>query len=129
MIAAQEAKEVVEAKEVQEMTGVQEVEERESLGRRKNMVVGTIKAKGKFTSLVINAGTVNKFNPKTLLSLINQYLPDQEAQIGKIDIQFSHTVFDVDENYQEQVINAFKKAKYKGTTLVVDKLKGKKKAE
>ena len=78
---------------------------------------------------MINAGTVNKFNPKTLLSLINQYLPDQEAQIGKIDIQFSHTVFDVDENYQDQVINAFKKAKYKGTTPVVDKLKGKKKAE
>lgn len=90
---------------------------------------GEDRPKGKFTSLVINAGTVNKFNPKTLLSLINQYLPDQEAQIGKIDIQFSHTVFDVDENYQDQVINAFKKAKYKGTTLVVDKLKGKKKAE
>ena len=90
---------------------------------------GDDRPKGKFTSLVINAGTVNKFNPKTLLSLINQYLPDQEAQIGKIDIQFSHTVFDVDENYQDQVINAFKKAKYKGTTLVVDKLKGKKKAE
>ena len=69
---------------------------------------GDERPKGKFTSLVINAGTVNKFNPKTLLSLINQYL---------------------DENYQDQVINAFKKAKYKGTTLVVDKLKGKKKAE
>ena len=90
---------------------------------------GEDRPKSKFASLVINAGTVNKFNPKTLLSLINQYLPDQEAQIGKIDIQFSHTVFDVDENYQEQVIKAFKKAKYKGTTLVVDKLKGKKKSE
>ena len=31
-------------KEAQEMTGVQEVEERENLGRRKNTVVGTIKA-------------------------------------------------------------------------------------
>lgn len=90
---------------------------------------GDDRPKGKFASLVINAGTVNKFNPKTLLSLINQYLPDQEAQIGKIDIQFSHTVFDVDENYQDQVINAFKKAKYKGTSLVVDKVKGKKKGE
>ncbi|MDZ4747035.1 MAG: DEAD/DEAH box helicase [Saprospiraceae bacterium] len=90
---------------------------------------GEERPKGKFASLVINAGTVNKFNPKTLLTLINQYLPDQEAQIGKIDIQFSHTVFDVDENYQDQVINAFKKAKYKGTTLIVDKLKGKKKSE
>ena len=90
---------------------------------------GEDRPKGKFTSLVINAGTVNKFNPKTLLTLINQYLPDQEAQIGKIDIQFSHTVFDVEENYQDQVINAFKKAKYKGTSLVVEPVKKKKKSE
>lgn len=87
---------------------------------------GAERPKGKFSSLVINAGTVNKFNPKTLLTLINQYLPDQEAQIGKIDVQFSHTVFDVEEGYQEQVINAFRKAKYKGTSLVVDSLKKKK---
>jgi ATP-dependent RNA helicase DeaD len=55
-------------------------------------------------------------------------MPDQEAQIGKIDIQFSHTIFDVDEAYQDQVVNAFRKAKYKGNNLVVDPLKkGKKK--
>ena len=88
---------------------------------------GEERPKVKFASLVLNAGTVNKFNPKTLLTLVNQYLPDQEAQIGKIDIQFSHTVFDVDEAYQDQVINAFKKAKYKGTKLVVEPLRKKKK--
>jgi len=90
---------------------------------------GDDRPKGKFASLVINAGTVNKFNPKTLLTLINQYLPDQEAQIGKIDIQFSHTIFDVEEGYKDQVINAFRKAKYKGTALVVDDLKKKGKKE
>ena len=88
---------------------------------------GDDRPKVKFASLVLNAGTVNKFNPKTLLTLVNQYLPDQEAQIGKIDIQFSHTVFDVDEAFQDQVINAFKKAKYKGTKLVVEPLRKKKK--
>ena len=88
---------------------------------------GEERPKVKFASLVLNAGTVNKFNPKTLLTLVNQYLPDQEAQIGKIDIQFSHTVFDVDEAFQDQVINAFKKAKYKGTKLVVEPLRKKKK--
>lgn len=87
---------------------------------------GADRPKGKFASLVINAGTVNKFNPKTLLSLINQYLPDQEAQIGKIDIQFSHTIFDVDENYQDEVIKAFKKAKYKGLKLEVTPVRKKK---
>ena len=81
----------------------------------------------KFTPLVLNLGTVNKFNPKVLLSLVNQYLPDQEAQIGKIDVQFSHTIFDVDEAYQEDVVRAFKKAQYKGTKLSVEPMRKKKK--
>ena len=81
----------------------------------------------KFTTLVINSGSAYKFNPKALLSLVNQYMPDQEAQIGKIDVQFTHTLFDVDESYKDQVINAFKKAKFKGQKLVVDQMKGKKK--
>ncbi len=90
---------------------------------------GDDRPKVKFTPLVINLGTVNKFNPKVLLSLVNQYLPDQEAQIGKIDIQFSHTIFDVDENFHEDVIRAFKKAQYKGTKVTVDPMRKKKSKE
>lgn len=86
---------------------------------------GEERPKVKFTSLVINQGQANKFTPKVLLSLVNQYMPDQEAQIGKIDVQFTHTVFDVDESYKDQVINSFKKAKFKGYKLVVDSLKKK----
>ncbi len=87
---------------------------------------GDERPKVKFAPLVINLGTVNKFNPKVLLSLVNQYLPDQEAQIGKIDVQFSHTIFDVDEAYHEDVIRAFKKAQYKGTKINVDPMRKKK---
>ena len=83
----------------------------------------------KFTSLVLNAGSVNKFSPKTLLTLINQYVGDQEAQIGKIDVQFSHTIFDVDEAYKDQVIGAFRRAKYKGLKLTVEEMRKKKKKE
>lgn len=90
---------------------------------------GAERPKVKFASLVMNLGTVNKFNPKILLSMVNQYLPDQEAQIGKIDVQFSHTIFDVDEAYQEDVIRAFKKAQYKGTKISVDPLRKKKAKE
>jgi ATP-dependent RNA helicase DeaD len=89
---------------------------------------GAERPKVKFTSLVINQGTANKFNPKVLLSLINQYMPDQETQVGKIDVQFTHTMFDVDEAHKDQVIQAFRKAKFKGYKLVVDQPKKKKKA-
>jgi ATP-dependent RNA helicase DeaD len=88
---------------------------------------GDERPKVKFAPLVINLGTVNKFNPKVLLSLVNQYLPDQEAQIGKIDVQFSHTIFDVDEAYQDDVIRAFKKAQFRGNKITVDPLRNKKK--
>lgn len=87
---------------------------------------GADRPKVKFASLVVNQGQANKFNPKVLLSLINTYMPDQEAQIGKIDVQFTHTIFDVDEVYKDQVIKAFKKAKYRGYKLTVDELKPKK---
>ncbi|HUR30588.1 MAG TPA: DbpA RNA binding domain-containing protein, partial [Saprospiraceae bacterium] len=87
---------------------------------------GAERPKVKFAPLVINLGTVNKFNPKILLALINQYLPDQEAQIGKIDVQFSHTIFDVDEAYQEDIMKAFKKAQFKGTKISVDPMRKKK---
>lgn len=84
--------------------------------------------KVKFTPLVINAGVMQKFNPKILLSLINQYMGDQDAQIGKIDIQYTHTIFDVDEDFADLIVTAFRKAKYKGMKLEVVRLKNRKKA-
>ncbi len=83
----------------------------------------------KFAPLIINLGTVNKFNPKDLLSLINQYMPDQEAQVGKIEVSYTHTKFDVDADYADQVIGAFRKAQYRGTKITVDQPRKKKNKE
>lgn len=93
--------------------------------RKKAALRGTERPSVKFTTLVVNSGSAYKFNPKALLSLINQYMPDQEAQIGKIDVQFTHTLFDVDQHYADQVMHAFKKAKYKGQKLTVTPKKDK----
>lgn len=90
---------------------------------------GADRPKVKFAPLVINLGTVNKFNPKELLSLINQYMPDQEAQVGKIEVSYTHTIFDVDAEYQDQVIGAFRKAQYRGTKIIVDQTRKKKNKE
>src|SRR4030095_15609914 len=89
---------------------------------------GGERPKVKFAPLVINLGTVNKFNPKTLLSLINQYLPDQETQVGKIEVSDAHTVVDVDADNRDQVMNAFRKAQFRGTKIIVDQ-PGKKKTK
>jgi len=90
---------------------------------------GAERPKVKFTPLVINLGTVNKFNPKDLLSLINQYMPDQEAQVGKIEVSYTHTIFDVDADYSDQVMGAFRKAQFRGTKITVDQPRKKKNKE
>lgn len=88
---------------------------------------GADRPKVSFARMAINLGTANHFTPKALLALVNQYLPDQATQIGKIDIQYLHTLFDVDSDYKDQVVTAFKKAKYKGQKVEVDEVKSKKK--
>ncbi len=88
---------------------------------------GADRPKVSFARMAINLGTANHFTPKALLALVNQYLPDQATQIGKIDVQYLHTLFDVDADYKDQVVTAFKKAKYKGQKVDVDEVKSKKK--
>ncbi len=88
---------------------------------------GEDRPKVSFARMAINLGTANHFTPKALLALVNQYLPDQATQIGKIDVQYLHTLFDVDADYKDQVVTAFKKAKYKGQKVDVDEVKSKKK--
>lgn len=124
------AKRIEEPTETRDKRGREGRDEKPSRrdGRPEPAARGAERGQGvKFTSLVLNAGSVNKFSPKTLLTLINQYVGDQEAQIGKIDVQFSHTIFDVDEAYKDQVIGAFRRAKYKGLKLTVEEMRKKKK--
>lgn len=84
---------------------------------------GADRPKISFARMAINLGTANHFTPKALLALVNQYLPNQVTQIGKIDIQYLHTLFDVDADYKDQVVTAFKKAKYKGQKVEVGEVK------
>ncbi len=81
----------------------------------------------KFAKLSINLGKVNAFKPKSLLELINEKLPNQEAQVGKIDIQYAHTVFDVDEEFQQTVVNALRQAKWRGKDVEITEIGGKRK--
>lgn len=89
---------------------------------------GKDRPKVSFSTMVMNVGSSHGIAPKALLSLINQYMPDQEAQIGKIDVQYAHTLFDVDSNFKEQVLGAFRKAKFKSYKVEVGEMrkKGKK---
>jgi ATP-dependent RNA helicase DeaD len=67
----------------------------------------------------INLGVKNNMRPDLLINIINRHTPEHKIRIGKIDIQSKHTVFEADGSFEKELVKAFKKAKYKGNSLMV----------
>ncbi len=71
------------------------------------------------TQFSINLGAKNNMRPDLLINIINRHTPEYKIRIGHIDIQNKHTVFEADSKYSQQLVKAFQRARYKGTTLAV----------
>lgn len=67
----------------------------------------------------INLGVKNNMRPDLLINIINRHTPEHKIRIGKIDIQNKHTIFEADGTYEKELVKAFRKAKYKGNSLMV----------
>jgi ATP-dependent RNA helicase DeaD len=77
----------------------------------------------RFSKFSINLGRKNNMRPDLLINLINRHTPEYNIQIGKIDIQPAHTIFEADQHYEKELIKAFRKAKFKGNSLYVQTFK------
>ena len=89
---------------------------------------------GKFTKYTINLGSKNNLKPDLLINIINRQTPDIKIAIGKIDIQSKFSYFEAESKHDKNLVQAFRKAKYKGQPLMIqpfmkDSLKRKKKRE
>jgi len=73
----------------------------------------------KFSRFSINLGDKNNLRPDLLINIINRHTPEHKIKIGRIDIQNKYTIFEVDGNYEKELVHAFRKAKYKGNPLTV----------
>jgi len=73
----------------------------------------------KFSRFSINLGDKNNLRPDLLINIINRHTPEHKIKIGRIDIQKKYTIFEVDGNYEKELVRAFRKAKYKGNQLTV----------
>jgi len=73
----------------------------------------------RFTKYTINLGTKNKINPNTLINIINRQTPDIKISIGKIDIGRKFSYFESDSKHDKHLVNAFRRAKYKGQQLMI----------
>jgi len=80
-----------------------------------------------FTRLFINIGKLDGLQPTDLIGLINDVMHIRDIRIGKIDIMKTFSFFEVETNYVEMILAAFRKTKYNGRNIVLEQSNPKKK--
>ena len=76
----------------------------------------------RFTKLFINAGKKQNLNASGLIGLINEYSNRRSIEIGKIDIQRKFSFFEVDSNYERDLVNAMNNAVIEGHVINIGKV-------
>lgn len=94
---------------------------RERTPRGERGSAGSRNSSGQFGRYCINIGTKNNLRPDQLISIINRQTPRHKIAIGKIDIQNKVSFFEADSAQEQHLIQAFKKARYKGQLLLVQR--------
>ncbi len=77
-------------------------------------------AKGQFMTLQINAGYKDGLNPPRLIGLINEQTRNRNIEVGRIEIGERASNFEVEKQSWEEVIKAFKDAKFEGNKVKVE---------
>ena len=88
-------------------------------GKRKNR--GSVQ----FTRFFLNLGKKNGIGKRTIIDLINKHLPNKSVEIGNIEVLKGFSFFEVDSRFENDVLRAFKNAKYKGQRMGIDVAKKK----
>ena len=75
-------------------------------------------AKG-FTRFFINLGIKHRLRVPQLIGLINDETGTKDIEIGKIEILRNFSFFEVDQEFEELIINSFKESIYSGERVEV----------
>ncbi len=70
--------------------------------------------------IYVNIGKSNSITPPKLLELINSSVHKRGIEVGRIDIGRKFTFFDVDGDYQDEVVQGMHGQEFKGVRLVVE---------
>lgn len=93
---------------------------REGRGARERRSSGS----ANFGRFSINIGSKNNLRPDVLISIINRQTPDHKIAIGRINIQQDQAIFEADRNHEDNLIKAFRRARYKGIPISVQAMNG-----
>ncbi|TFH38054.1 MAG: DEAD/DEAH box helicase [Bacteroidia bacterium] len=75
--------------------------------------------KTNFTRFYINTGSKHDLAAANLIGLVNERLKNRNVEIGKIDIQRNFSFFEIDSDFEKQLLEAFEGATYKNIGLQV----------
>ena len=76
----------------------------------------------RFTKLFINAGKKQNLNASGLIGLINEFSGRRNIEIGKIDIQRKFSFFEIDSNFERDLIKALNNAVIEGHVINIGKV-------
>ena len=74
-----------------------------------------------FAGYYINIGFQSKMNPGRLMGLINECLRSSNAAIGNIEIMKTFSFFEIEEEYEDKLIQSFKGKKFAGISIQIEK--------
>ncbi|MFH2141200.1 MAG: DEAD/DEAH box helicase [Bacteroidota bacterium] len=74
----------------------------------------------KFSRFFINVGSNNEVGVNNIIGMINDFTRNRDITIGKIDIMKKFSFFEVESNYENEILDSFKGASLKGYKLSVE---------
>lgn len=78
--------------------------------------------KERFARFFINVGSKQKMNASRLISMINSSVKEKGVEIGKIEIMRGFSFFEIDEAYEDHLLNGFKRGmQVAGAHVVVER--------
>ncbi|HAQ18790.1 MAG TPA: DEAD/DEAH box helicase [Prolixibacteraceae bacterium] len=76
----------------------------------------------KFTKLFINAGKKQNLNASGLIGMINEYSGRRNIEIGKIDIQRKFSFFEIDSNYERELVKSLNNVVIEGHVISIGRV-------
>lgn len=80
-------------------------------------------SKNNFRRFFINLGQLDQLKPKTLIDMVNDFTDKNNIEIGEIEILKTFSFFEVDSDYTDEILSAFKN-KYLGKRKISVEISG-----
>ncbi len=79
-----------------------------------------------YSRFFLNLGKKENISKRDVIFLINDSMPDKSIDIGDIEILNNFSFFEIDSNYEKDILKAFKNLKYQGKKVNIELAKLKK---